>query len=90
MYCVKKLQEDLYWVGASDRRLALFENIYPISRGVSYNAYVVLDENTALMDTADPSVSSQFLLKLYGFFFREMNFFASMAVDDENFLAVHQ
>ena len=35
-------------------------------------------------------VSSQFLLKLYGFFFREMNFFASMAVDDENFLAVHQ
>ena len=43
MYCVKKLQEDLYWVVASDRRLALFENIYPISRGVSYNAYVVLD-----------------------------------------------
>ena len=64
MYCVKKLQEDLYWVGASDRRLALFENIYPISRGVSYNAYVVLDEKTVLMDTVDHSVSSQFFENL--------------------------
>ena len=64
MYCVKKLQEDLYWVGASDRRLALFENIYPISRGVAYNAYVVLDEKTVLMDTVDHSVSSQFFENL--------------------------
>ena len=44
MYCVKKMTEDLYWVGGNDRRLALFENVYPIPRGVSYNAYVVLDE----------------------------------------------
>ena len=43
MYCVKKMTEDLYWVGGNDRRLALFENVYPIPRGVSYNAYVVLD-----------------------------------------------
>ena len=44
MYCVKKMTEDLYWVGGNGRRLALFENVYPIPRGVSYNAYVVLDE----------------------------------------------
>lgn len=44
MYNVKKVNEDLYWIGASDRRLALFENIYPIPRGVSYNSYVILDE----------------------------------------------
>ena len=47
MYCVKKMTDDLYWVGASDRRLALFENVYPISRGVSYNSYLLLDEKTS-------------------------------------------
>ena len=60
MYCVKKMTEDLYWVGASDRRLALFENVYPISRGVSYNSYLLLDEKTVLLDTADSSVSGIF------------------------------
>lgn len=44
MYCVKQLNKDLYWVGGNDRRLALFENVFPIPRGVSYNAYLVLDE----------------------------------------------
>ena len=53
MYNVKKVNEDLYWIGASDRRLALFENIYPIPRGVSYNSYVILDEQTVLLDTVD-------------------------------------
>ena len=56
MYNVKKVNEDLYWIGASDRRLALFENIYPIPRGVSYNSYVILDEQTVLLDTVDKSV----------------------------------
>ena len=51
MYRVQKMKEDLYYVGGSDRRLALFENIYPIPRGVSYNAYVVTDEKTVLLDT---------------------------------------
>ena len=60
MYCVKKMTEDLYWVGGNDRRLALFENVYPIPRGVSYNAYVVLDEKTVLLDTVDNSVSPIF------------------------------
>ena len=56
-----KIADDVIYVGASDRRLALFENIYPIERGVSYNSYVVLDEKTVLMDTADHSVSREFL-----------------------------
>ncbi len=38
-----EVTEDIVWVGASDRRLALFENIFPIPRGVSYNSYVLLD-----------------------------------------------
>ena len=60
MYCVKNIKNDLYWVGGTDRRLALFENVYPIPRGVSYNAYVVMDEKTVLLDTVDKSVSGQF------------------------------
>lgn len=61
MYCVRKVTEDLYWVGANDRRLALFENIHPIPRGVSYNSYLLLDEKTVLFDTVDWSASRQFL-----------------------------
>lgn len=59
MYCVKKVKEDLFWVGGTDRRLALFENAYPIPRGVSYNAYVLLDEKTVLFDTVDWAVAGQ-------------------------------
>ena len=64
MHCTVKMTEDLYWVGASDRRLALFESVYPIPRGVSYNAYVVLDEKTVLLDTVDNSVSPIFFENL--------------------------
>ncbi len=64
MYCVKKVTEDMYWIGASDRRLALFENIYPIPNGISYNAYVLMDEKTVLLDTVDKSVSGQFFENL--------------------------
>ena len=64
MHCVKQITKDMYWVGASDRRLALFENVYPIPRGVSYNSYVLLDEKTVLLDTVDRSVSDLFLENL--------------------------
>ena len=64
MYCVQPIREDLYYVGASDRRLTLFENVYPIPRGVSYNAYVLLDEKTVLLDTVDWSVGERFLENL--------------------------
>ena len=61
MECIRKVADDLYWVGANDRRLALFENIHPIPEGVSYNSYLLLDEKTVLLDTADWSVCRQFL-----------------------------
>lgn len=60
MECVRKVTDDLYWVGGNDRRLELFENIHPIQRGVSYNSYLLLDEKTVLFDTVDWSVSRQF------------------------------
>ena len=61
MYCVRNVTEDLYWVGANDHRLHLFENIHPIPRGVSYNAYLLLDESTLLFDTVDWSACRQLL-----------------------------
>ncbi len=60
MYCYRKVTEDLYWIGANDRRLALFEGVYKIPRGVSYNAYLLMDEKTVLMDTVDKAVSGVF------------------------------
>ena len=61
MYCVRKVTEDLWWVGGNDRRLHLFENIHPIPRGISYNSYLLLDKKTVLFDTADWAVGRQFL-----------------------------
>ena len=61
MYCVRNVTDDLYWVGANDRRLALFEGVYKIPNGVSYNSYVLLDEKTVVFDTVDQSASKQFL-----------------------------
>lgn len=61
MHCVRKVTDDLYWVGANDHRLELFENIHPIPWGVSYNSYLLLDEQTVLFDTIDWSACRQFL-----------------------------
>jgi len=60
MHCVTEIKSDLFYVGVSDRRLALFENVFPIPRGVSYNSYLIKDEKTVLLDTVDRSVASQF------------------------------
>ncbi len=64
MYCVRKVTDDLYWVGANDHRLHLFENIHPIPHGVSYNAYLLLDKETVLFDTVDWSACRQLLENL--------------------------
>lgn len=61
MHCVRKVTEDLYWVGANDHRLSLFENIHPIPKGVSYNSYLLLDEKSVLVDTVDWSACRQLL-----------------------------
>ena len=64
MHHAISIREDLFWVGGNERRLALFENVFPIPRGVSYNAYVLLDEKTVLFDTVDKSVSGVFFESL--------------------------
>ena len=64
MYCVRTVTKDLYWVGANDHRLTLFENIHPIPKGVSYNAYLLLDKKSVLFDTVDWSACRQLLENL--------------------------
>ena len=61
MHNVRNITENLYWIGANDRRLALFENIHPIPEGVSYNSYMLLDEKTVVFDTVDWSVTRQYV-----------------------------
>ena len=61
---IKKVTEDIYWIGGSDRRLERFENIFPIPEGVSYNSYFIDDEKQAVFDTADITVSEQYLENL--------------------------
>ena len=61
----KLVAKDTVWIGGSDRRLALFENLFPLPNGVSYNSYVVLDEKITLFDTADVSVADQYLENLH-------------------------
>lgn len=60
MQCTKKIFDDLIWVGANDRRLAMFEGVYSVPRGVSYNSYLLLDDTTVLFDTVDKAVGSVF------------------------------
>ncbi len=60
MYCIRNVTDDWIYVGGSDRRQPLFEAAHPIPDGVSYNNYLLLDEKTVLMDTADRSVAKVF------------------------------
>ncbi|MBP3273818.1 MAG: FprA family A-type flavoprotein [Butyrivibrio sp.] len=61
---VKKITDGIFWIGGSDRRLARFENIFPIPEGVSYNSYFIDDEKTAVFDTADITVADQYIENL--------------------------
>ena len=64
MQNVIEVTKNLYYLGGSDRRLALFESAFPIPRGVSYNSYLLLDEKTVLFDTVDLAVSELFFENL--------------------------
>lgn len=64
MYCLKKITDDLTWVGGNDRRLAMFEGVYSVPDGVSYNSYIMMDEKTVLFDTVDRAVSKVFFENL--------------------------
>ena len=64
MFCTKTITQDLTWVGGNDRRLAMFEGVYSVPNGVSYNAYLLSDEKTVLLDTVDKAVARVFFENL--------------------------
>ena len=75
MYCTKKITDDLVWVGANDRRLSMFEGVYSVPRGVSYNSYLLTDDITVLFDTVDKAVSDLFFQNLeHGLGGRKLDF----------------
>lgn len=61
MQNTRKVTDDIVWVGCNDRHLTLFENLFPIPRGVSYNSYLVMDEKVTLLDTVDVCALQQFM-----------------------------
>ena len=61
MHNTKKITADITWVGANDRRLAMFEGVYSVPKGVSYNSYLLQDEKTVLLDTVDKAVHHSFI-----------------------------
>ena len=60
MYTSQHIKDNIYWVGASDRRLALFENMFPLPNGVSYNSYLIMDDKVTLVDSVDNSITQVF------------------------------
>ena len=64
MHTTRKITDDLTYIGASDRKLSLFEAVYPVPEGVSYNSYLLTDEKTVLFDTVDSAVGAQFFENL--------------------------
>lgn len=61
MYNTQLVTKNMYWVGASDRRISRFENMFPIEKGIAYNSYLILDEKTCLLDTVDKSISEIYI-----------------------------
>ena len=64
MYKLKEIADKIYYVGVNDRQKALFENMWPLPYGVSYNSYLIVDEKTVLVDTVDVCYSDIFLKKI--------------------------
>lgn len=58
---MKHITDNIYYVGVNDRNKTLFEGLWPLPDGVSYNAYLVVDEKVALVDTVEVDFFMPFL-----------------------------
>ncbi len=59
-----KITDKVYWIGANDRRTNLFENMWPLPYGISYNSYLIVDDKIALVDTLEQGSSDDYLEKI--------------------------
>jgi len=64
MYKPVNLSEDIFYVGVNDRRTNLFENMWPLDRGVSYNSYLIADEKVAIIDTVEAGHFEKWIAKV--------------------------
>ena len=64
MYCTKKINDNLTFIGANDRKIDIFEGVYSVPNGISYNSYLLNCGKTVLFDTVDKAVSRIFLENL--------------------------
>jgi len=60
-----KVTEDIYWLGANDHQTDLFESLWPLPKGITYNSYLIDDEKTVLVDTVKGLFLSQLIDKLH-------------------------
>lgn len=63
MYTVP-VTSKIHWIGVNDRRKHLFENIWPLDRGVAYNSYLIVDEKTALVDTIEDRAAGNYIERI--------------------------
>ena len=59
-----KVTEDIYYIGVNDRETHLFENMWPLDNGVTYNSYLIKDEKSVLMDTVKINKVDLFIEKM--------------------------
>ena len=59
-----KITKDIKYIGVDDRKIDLFEGMYSVPNGISYNSYVIIDEKIAVMDTVDADFGDEWLGKL--------------------------
>lgn len=59
-----RIKGNIYYTGVNDRQKPLFENLWPLPNGISYNSYLIDDEKVALIDTVDVCYFEVFLRKI--------------------------
>lgn len=64
MYKPKQISDNIFYVGVNDRDKSLFENLWPLPKGVSYNSYLIMDEKVVLIDTVDINFADLFFKKV--------------------------
>ena len=85
MHCTRQVTDNLLWIGANDRRLAMFEGVYSVPDGVSYNSYLLLDEKTVVFDTVDKAVRDRFLENLaYGLKGRKLDYLILQHIEPDH------
>ena len=61
MQITEEIKNGIYWMGCNDFRTELFERIFPIPEGVTYNSYFIDDEKTCVIDAMDKGCRDEFL-----------------------------